>query len=200
MVRQRCKWSSVLSIAPSPQDVQSPSTLHITPSSTTFRSRTPVQSLHKRDIPGKSMSSHLPAKPTETDPHRAREYPTMTSLTSLSGDLRNRIYALDHDLTLGVSWCCENKCRWICKPESQPAITRVSRQIRAETLPIFYAGNDCILHIGHTLDSEVHSVGRRIVRWLRKVSKHLLLFKSVKVSPCMDGSCCTSIYAVNRLD
>jgi hypothetical protein len=56
----------------------------------------------------------------------------------------------------------------------QPALTRVSRQIRAESLPVYYACNDFILHTDPTKCIDAR-------RWMECISAHILKLRRLEV-------------------
>ncbi|KAK6409285.1 hypothetical protein LTR81_016385 [Elasticomyces elasticus] len=71
------------------------------------------------------------------------EYERKTDFMSLPFDVRNKIYVLavvaDHDVMV----CMCGVCNW--SASKQPPLSKVTRQIRAEVLPLFYGENHFII-------------------------------------------------------
>lgn len=77
------------------------------------------------------------------------------SFMTLPPELRNRIYQLTLLPSKGDSGCVDNTTAIDLKtPNStwtrQPALTKVSRQIRAESLPLYYGLNKFVVRISQT--------------------------------------------------
>lgn len=96
-------------------------------------------------------------------------------LLDLPPELRDAIYefALTAEKTV-VTYRLDAYERDTYDHAVQPALTRVNRQVRDETLPIYYGCNDFILHTESGRYSHVH-------RWLLCNEPHLLKLKRVSL-------------------
>lgn len=95
----------------------------------------------------------------------------LSRLLTLPAEIRALIFqfAVTADNTV-VTFLLDNYQRDSYSQATQPALTRVSRQVRAESLPIYYECNDFVLHTEKAQDA---------YRWLRCNSLHLGMLRRI---------------------
>ena len=89
----------------------------------------------------------------------------------LPAEIRELIYgwALKSDKPT-VTFLLDYHQRDVYTEGVQPALTRVSKQVRKESLPVFYASNDFVLHTGDPKASQTR-------KWLRCIETRLPLLR-----------------------
>ena len=89
---------------------------------------------------------------------------TTSPFIELPAELRNRIYefAVIESDPIDLIVCCCKHCPHMAIVV-QPAVTRASRQLREESLPIFYGQN---LFLGQAYEGYVPA---KMIRWLRAI-------------------------------
>ena len=102
-------------------------------------------------------------------------------LLDLPAEIRDTIFefALTSEKSV-VAFCLDEYQRDSYQEATQPALTRVNRQIRQESLPIFYSCNDIVLHTDNSKANDTQRwlacIGanlanlRRLSLWLRYVT------------------------------
>ena len=93
----------------------------------------------------------------------------------LPPEIRDAIYefALTSDKPV-VAFCLDHYQRDSYQEATQPPLTRVNRQIRRESLPVFYGCNDIVLHSDSSKASDTH-------RWLRCIEPNLAMLRRISL-------------------
>lgn len=111
-------------------------------------------------------------------PHSAQDG---CRLLLLPPELRNRIYELvliDQDDRIQALFGDDYDSKETAADLSQPALTRVSRAVRKDTLPIFYGQHTFYLWLDHS------GAKRTYTKWMTAIEARVRLFRLVKLVMC----------------
>ncbi|KAK4891652.1 hypothetical protein LTR27_009823 [Elasticomyces elasticus] len=111
-------------------------------------------------------------------------YERKTDFMSLPFDVRNKIYSLTVVAPHDILVCMCGVCDW--SMSKQPVLSKVTRQIRAEVLPLFYGENHFVLRGEYDWKLTAPAFLRALSQNSRTLVKHVeILTKDITSAVCM---------------